>query len=82
MNKIGEAVKSASIAGRVPDEEQMAVFAAEYSKAGGKQVQFNKWMMNKIKSANTNEAQKITSQLQNPFAAKVQVLMGGDPYSE
>lgn len=81
MNKIGEAVKTASIEGRVPDEQQMAQFAAEYAKSGGKQVQFNKWMLNKMKDANTNEAQKITSQLQNPFAAKVQVLMGGDPYA-
>lgn len=83
LNKIGEAVKASTIEGRIPDEEQLAQFAAEYSKSGGKQIQFNKWMMNKIKSANTSEAQKITSQLQNPFATKVQVLMGGsDPYSE
>jgi hypothetical protein len=82
MNKLGEAVKASTIEGRVPDEGQVAQFAAEYAKSGGKQVQFNKWMLNKMKSANTNEAQKITSQLQNPFASKVQVLMGGDPYSE
>lgn len=82
LNKLSEAVKASTIEGRTLDQDQIAQFAAEYSKSGGKQVQFNKWMLDKMKSANTSEAQRITSQLQNPFAKKVQVLMGGDPYAE
>lgn len=81
MNKIALAVKTAGIEGRIPDEDQVGQFAAEYAKVGGKQQNFNKWMLNEMKSANTNEAQKITRQLQNPFAQKVQILMGGDPYA-
>lgn len=81
LNLLGEAVKASSIEGRAPDEDQMIKFAEAYAKSGGKQPQFNQWVLDKMKSANTSEAQKITSQLQNPFAAKVQVLMGGDPYS-
>ena len=38
---------------------------------------FNRWMMSQMTSANTSEANKIVTQLQNPFAQKVQVLMGG-----
>lgn len=81
LNLLGEAVKASTIEGRMLEEEQMVTFAQAYAKSGGKQAQFNQWVLDKMKSANTNEAQKITSQLQNPFAAKVQVLMGGDPYS-
>jgi hypothetical protein len=80
LNKIGEAVKASAINGLVPSEDQVGQFAAEYAKDGGKQQNFNKWMLNEMKNANMNEAQKITAQLQNPFAKKVQVLMGGDPY--
>ena len=79
--KLSEIVKASSIEGRVPDEQQVVKFAAAYAEAGGKQPQFNKWMLTQMKSANTSEAQKITQQLQNPFAQKVQVLMGGDPYA-
>jgi hypothetical protein len=81
LNKIGEAVKASAINGLVPSEDQVGQFAAEYAKDGGKQQNFNKWMLNEMKNANMNEAQKITAQLQNPFAKKVQVLMGGDPYA-
>lgn len=78
MNNLSEAVKASVIAGRVPDDEQIATFAKEYAKSGGKQPMFNKWMLNEMKSANTSEANKIVTQLQNPFAQKVQVLMGGN----
>lgn len=82
MNQIAEAVKVSSIQGRIPDEEQVVQFAQEYARTGGKQQNFNKWMMNEMKAANTSQAQKITQQLQNPFAQKVQVLMGGSPFEQ
>jgi hypothetical protein len=78
MKKLSETVKTTVIEGRVPDEEQMIRFAEAYAASGGKQVNFNKWVMNQMKNANLNEAQKITRQLQNPFAQKVQLLMGGE----
>lgn len=82
MNNLSEAVKSAVIAGRVPEEAQVAEFAAQYAKSGGKQGMFNRWMMSQMTSANTPEANKIVTQLQNPFAQKVQVLMGGAPLDQ
>jgi len=77
MNNLSESVKSAVIAGRVVEEDQVAEFAAQYAKSGGKQGMFNRWMVSQMTSANTSEANKIVTQLQNPFAQKVQVLMGG-----
>lgn len=77
MGALGEAVKSSSIAGQIPSEEQINQFAREYAATGGKQNQFNKFMMHQFKAANTSQAEKIVSQLQNPFAQKMQILMGG-----
>jgi hypothetical protein len=81
MNKLAESVKTSGIQGRESDEEQMNKFATGYAAAGGRQENFNKWTLNAIKNANRNEAEKITQQLNNPFAYKVQLLMGGDSYS-
>ena len=75
-------MKSAVIAGRVVEEDQVAEFAAQYAKSGEKQGMFNRWMMSQMTSANTSEANKIVTQLQNPFAQKVQVLMGGAPLDQ
>lgn len=78
MKTLIESVKTTSIGGNVPDEDSVIKFASKYAQYGGKQVNFNRWMLETMKNANVNEAQKITSQLQNPFAKKVQVLMGGE----
>jgi len=77
MQTLAGAIKSASIMGNKPDEDSVVQFAKHYAASGGKQVNFNKYMMNEMKAANTAESQRIVSQLQNPFAQKMQVLMGG-----
>ncbi len=78
MANLAEAIKTTSIAGSgMPDQEQWIKFSEGYAKAGGRQINFNKFMIDTIRSSSTNEAEKIISQLQNPFAQKVQVLMGG-----
>lgn len=77
-DKLASVVKSSMIQGNVPDEDQIVRFAEAYAKNGGKQVNFNKYMINEMKAANTNGAQKILSQLNTPFANKMQILMGGE----
>lgn len=79
---LAETIKTTGIQGNTPTEDQVVSFAKAYAESGGKQVNFNKFMMSQLKAANTNEASKITSALQNPFAQKVQLLMGGSPASE
>ena len=78
MLVLAEAVKASSIQGQEMSNEQWTKFSEEYAKRGGKQVNFNKFMMQEIKAANTSQAEKIVSQLQNPFAQKMQLLMGGE----
>jgi len=77
---LAESIKSTTVgAGNQPSSQQWSQFANEYAAIGGKQVQFNKFMIHQIKNSNTSEVQKITSQLQNPFAQKVQLLMNSGP---
>ena len=77
MMNLAGAVKASSIQGNIPDETSTIRFAQKYAEYGGKQTGFNKFMMQEFKAANQSQAEKIFSQLQNPFAQKMQVLMGG-----
>lgn len=74
---LANAIKTSSTNGQIPDEHQVAQFAAQYAKNGGKQANFNSFMLNEIKIANQTQAEKIMMQLHNPFTQKMQLLMGG-----
>lgn len=75
---LAERVKSTLIQGNEPTEEQINEFSAAYAKVGGKQKDFNKWMMELYKSSNTPQSEKLAQSLNNPFAYKMQLLMGGE----
>lgn len=77
LQSLGETVKTTMIEGETPSTEQVTKFAQKYAELGGKQENFNKFMMSKFKEANTSQAQKIVSDLKNPFSQKMQTLMGG-----
>lgn len=75
--ELSGAIKSATINGNIPDEQQYIKFAKLYAESGGKQMGFNQFMLHEYKAANTSQSQKILGQLNNPFAQKMQLLMGG-----
>lgn len=77
MQMLGEAIKASTIQGITPDGDQIKQFSQEFAANGGKQAQFNKFIMNEYKAANTSQSQKISQQLTNPFVQKMQILMGG-----
>lgn len=77
MKELSESIKASSISGQVMDNEQVMHFAKTYAENGGKQAQFNKFMLREITQANTSKGEQIVHQLQNPFAQKLQLLMGG-----
>lgn len=78
MASLTETIKGTLIQGNQPSEEQLMSFAQRYAESGGKQKNFNKWMMDLYKSANTSQAEQISASLTNPFSYKVQLLMGGE----
>jgi hypothetical protein len=76
-DKLVAAVKTTGIQGQQLDGDSINKFAEQYAASGGKQAQFNKFILSTLKSANISQSQKITQQLQNPFNQKMQILMGG-----
>ena len=80
--KLAEVVKTSVIAGNIPSEDDVLAFTAAYAEAGGKQKDFNKFMLNQIKAVSNNEATRIIQKLQNPYAYKMQLLMGNGEIGE
>jgi len=78
LQGLAEAVKSTMLAGTSPSDTQVNQFAEKYVSLGGKQANFNKWMMDLYKGANVSQAKQLEASLRNPYAYKMQLLMGGD----
>lgn len=77
VDQLNSSIRSTLIAGNQPTDEQVGKFAQEYAALGGKQINFNKHMMDQFKVANTNQANKIMEALKNPQSANMQTIMGG-----
>jgi hypothetical protein len=77
MKELGEKVKTTLIGDESATTEQVNKFAAQYAALGGKQTGFNKWMMGLYKSTTQSQAEQLANSLRNPFAYKMQLLMGG-----
>ena len=75
--RLAEVVKLEVSGGQVPDSEQLNTFMERYVELGGKQADFNRYMMDQYKKANTSQAEQIMNQLNNPLGQKLQGLMGG-----
>lgn len=52
-------------------------FMEKYVESGGKQAGFNKWMMNQMTRATTSQAELARQKLSDPYARRMQLLMGG-----
>jgi len=74
---LGEAIKSSVIAGQRPSSEQMEGFMESYVKGGGKQTEFNQWMMQLYTTANTSQANDLRRKVNSPYAQNMQLIMGG-----
>jgi hypothetical protein len=78
MESLGERVKlSLYNEGQIPDE-QMQEFAQGFYDRGGKQAQFNAWMMRLYQDTNVRQSEALRGSLTKPFAYKMQLLMGGE----
>ena len=77
MQTLGEAIKTTMIGGGEPTADQIESFAEQYAKYGGKQENFNRYMMRLYKDANVPQAEQLEMNLKSPFSQKIQLLMGG-----
>lgn len=76
--QLGEAIKTTVIAGKNPSTEQVEEFAAQYAKLGGKQSEFNQFMLQQYKHANTSQANELKSGLSSKFSQSMQRVMNYD----
>jgi len=80
LKDLGEALRTNMVEGQVDITNQsMEKFVNRYTELGGKQANFNKYMMNLYKQANTNQSEILANSLSNPHSYKMQLLMGGTP---
>jgi hypothetical protein len=77
MDSLSRAVKTTVIAGNQPDADQYAKFAGAYAEAGGRQSQFNKYMIKQMKETDQIRADQIVNDLKSPYSQKMQGIMGG-----
>lgn len=77
MLNLAGSIKASNINGQEMGPDQVSQFAKEYTQNGGRLVNFNKFMVNEIKSVHTSAAEKIVTGLKNPFAQRMQTIMGG-----
>lgn len=79
MDKLNQAIRVSTVAGGEASTEQIEQFAAGYAALGGKQHNFNKYMIEQIKKADTSRANALMDNLKSPYSYKMQQVMGGTP---
>jgi hypothetical protein len=74
---LAETIKTTAIGGSQPDLDQIEQFAARYAETGGRQTQFNKWMLQQMQASNDIKANQIADALKTPYSKNMQYIMGG-----
>ena len=78
---LSEAFKSQVINKQEISQDSVEEFTKNYTALGGNQREFNKWMMQQIRTAQTPQAELIMQHLKSPYNQKMQYIMGGrDPF--
>lgn len=80
MDALSRAIKTTTIGNEMPSGDEVADFAAKYAALGGKQENFNKYLMLQFKTSNTSKANDLAESLKNPYSQKMQQIMGGRDY--
>lgn len=76
-HELGEVVRNKLIAGQDPNRLDYDKFLHEYTKAGGKQKEFNHWVMQNYKTANKSKINDLYEKLSGQYEQSMQSLMGG-----
>ena len=76
---LGSAVKTSLQSGKAPTEEEVLGFQRSYAKAGGRPERFGATLTHWMRDATTPVANTLASHLNNPKAANIYKLMGGQP---
>ncbi len=77
IEALGQSIKSKLVRGQELDDDDVINFMSSYVKSGGRQEQFNQWMMRQMMLANTAQANRLADDLKKPEAQVIQNMMGG-----
>lgn len=81
-SELGLAIRTSLLAGEIPDQDTINDFAFNYVKLGGTQKNFNAYFMRQYKNANVSQARQLSEKLSNPYARRMQQMMGGSEFLE
>jgi hypothetical protein len=79
---LGETIKTTMIAGQQPTAEQIEKFSYLYAYHGGKPAQFNQFMLQQYKAANTSQVNTLARNLKSPFSQSMQQIMGANELAD
>ena len=81
-SELGLAIRTSLLNGDMPDQDTINDFAFNYVKLGGTQKNFNAYFMRQYKNANVSQAKQLSERLSNPYARRMQQMMGGSDFLE
>lgn len=74
---LGSTVKQALLSGAEIEDGAIGNFAQKYVELGGSATGFNQWWMNQYKNTSRTQAQQMIEKLDDPYARRMQEVMGG-----
>lgn len=78
LKSLGERVKTHLYNNGQIDDAEMQEFMEAFVQRGGKQKEFNRWMMRLYKDTNVPQSEILLGKLGQPYSYKLQLLMGGE----
>lgn len=78
VERLGEVVKTKLYNNQVPSTEELEDFMLRYTRSGGRIENFSQAMQRWSRDANVSIVNQLSQKLGSPYAAKLQVLMGGE----
>lgn len=78
IERLGMDVKAKLHGNQVPDDEELEDFMLRYTRSGGRVETFNRAMQQWSRDANVSVVNQLASKMGNPYAQKLQDIMGGE----
>jgi len=78
LKSLGEKIKTHLYNNGQIEDAEMQEFMESFVSKGGKQKEFNQWMMRLYKDTNVPQSEILMGKLSQPYSYKLQLLMGGE----
>jgi len=82
IERLGEQVKTKLYSNEVPSTEELEDFMLRYTRSGGRIENFSQAMQRWSRDSNVSIVNQLAQKMGNPYAQKLQMLMGGEELSD